>query len=53
MEPSAALAVIETDLRHLVRALLAKAHGSDWLAKSLHAAKVDELQARLQEERKR
>lgn len=53
MEPSAAIAVIETDLRHLVRAVLEKAHGPDWLAKSLDAVKVDELQARLAEERKR
>jgi len=43
MDPSAAIAVIETDLRHLVHAVLEKVHGSDWLAKSLDAAKVDEL----------
>lgn len=53
MEPSAAIAVIETDLRHLVRVVLEKAHGFDWLAKNLDAAAVDKLQERLEEERKR
>jgi Swt1-like HEPN len=53
MEPSAAIAVIETDLRHLVRVVLEKAHGSDWLAKNLDAATIHRLQERLEEERKR
>lgn len=53
MEPSAAIAVIETDLRHLVRVVLEKVHGSDWLAKNFDAATVEQLQERLEEERKR
>ena len=53
MEPSAAIAVIETDLRHLVRVVLEKAHGSGWLAKNLDAATVKKLKERLDEEQKR
>ena len=53
MEASAAITVIETDLRHLVRVVLEKSHGSDWLAKNFDAATVEELQERLEAERKR
>ncbi len=53
MEASAAIAVIETDLRHLVRVVLEKDHGSDWLAKYFDATAVEKLQERLEEERKR
>jgi hypothetical protein len=53
MEPGAAIAVIETDLRHLVRVVLSKAHGPNWLTQCLDSATLAKLNERQEEEGKR
>jgi hypothetical protein len=53
LNPTASIAIIETDLRRLVSVLLSAAHGTDWLE---HAAGADRLQTlanRREEEAKR
>jgi hypothetical protein len=53
MEPSAAVAVIETDLRVLTRVVLQEVDGPQWMEKDLDAGTLESLEARREEERKR
>jgi hypothetical protein len=53
VDPSEAIAIIETDLRELAKVVLTSARGGDWLQSTLDPAEIDELQGRLEEERKR
>lgn len=53
MEPSAAIAIIETDLRELARSVLSEALGANWLEAVLDRNAISELEARREEERKR
>lgn len=53
MEPSAAIAIIETDLRHLVGVVSSRKHGPDWLEERVDAALLETLRSRLEEEAKR
>lgn len=53
MEPTASIAVIETDLRRLVEHILSANYGPEWQATKLPAELREELDKRLEEERKR
>lgn len=53
MEPVAAIAIIETDLRRLVRVVLSSGHGPDWLDQVLDPDTLDRLRMRQVEESKR
>lgn len=53
MEPTASIAVIETDLRHVARVVLSKAHGAQWLEVVADEDTLASLKNRLEEERKR
>lgn len=53
MEPSAAIAVIETDLRRLVETVLSKRDGQQWIDRALQPDAIERLQGRLNEEEKR
>lgn len=53
MEPSAAIAIIEADLRRLTRAALEGDLGVDWLALSLSGEKLADLKSRQREEQAR
>lgn len=53
MEPSAAVAVIEADLRHLARSVLSARHGSNWLADTFSEETLAALEQRRTEEASR
>lgn len=53
MEPSAAIAIVETDLRHLAEAVLSKNDGTEWIEEHLEQEVVERLKGRLREEVKR
>ncbi len=53
VEPSAAIAVIETDLRHLVQAVLGAARGDSWLETAFPADVRERLEKRRREEQAR
>lgn len=53
MEATASIAIIETDLRRLVDAVLTRAHGTNWYDRDFDAVIIAKLHARLEEERKR
>lgn len=53
MEPTASIAVIETDLRRVARIVLSKAHGTQWLEIVADKDTIASLEKRLEEEMKR
>lgn len=53
MEPSAAIAIIETDLRELARSVLGEKFGAKWIEAVLDTDAIAELEGRREEERKR
>lgn len=53
VEPSAAISVIETDLRRLVRVVLQSSIGENWASKVFDGQVSEKLRERLEEEKKR
>lgn len=53
MESSAAIAIIETDLRHLVEAILSETDGPEWHDKAMTPEVLAKLKERQEEEAKR
>jgi len=53
VDPTQSIAIIETDLRELARAVLSEVHGPGWLEEAFDSDAIGELRGRLEEERKR